>query len=59
MKKYKITQVRSAIGRPENQKRILKALGFRKLNQSIIKEDTPSNLGMIEKIKHLITLEEA
>jgi large subunit ribosomal protein L30 len=58
MKKYKITQVRSQIGRPKRQKMTLEALGLKKLNQSREVEGSPQVLGMIEKVKHLITIEE-
>jgi large subunit ribosomal protein L30 len=58
MKKYKISQVRSAIGRPEVQKRTLKALGFRKLHNPVVVEGTPQLLGMIDKVKHLLSVEE-
>jgi large subunit ribosomal protein L30 len=58
MKKYKITQVRSQIGRPKRQKMTLEALGLRKLNQSKEVVGSPQILGMIEKVKHLITIEE-
>jgi large subunit ribosomal protein L30 len=58
MKKYKITQVRSQIGRPKRQKLTLEALGLRKLHQSKEVVGNPQVLGMIEKVKHLITIEE-
>jgi len=58
MKKYKISQVRSAIGRPERQKRTLKALGLRKLHNPVTLEGTPQVLGMIAKVKHLLAVEE-
>jgi large subunit ribosomal protein L30 len=58
MKNYKIAQVRSAIGRPEVQKRTLRALGLKKLNNPVIKEGTPQVLGMIDKVKHLLVIEE-
>lgn len=58
MKKYKITQVRSAINRPARQKRTLEALGFKKLNQTREVEGTPQILGMIDKVKHLLKVEE-
>ncbi|MDG5813727.1 50S ribosomal protein L30 [Chitinispirillales bacterium ANBcel5] len=57
-KKLKITQVKSTIGRLENQKRTVKALGLIKLNKSVIHEDTPVIRGMVEKVKHLVTIEE-
>ncbi len=57
MGKIKIKQVRSRIGRPKDQKRTLDALGLRKMNQVVQHEDTPQILGMVAKIKHLITVE--
>lgn len=57
-KKLRITQVGSAIGRNFDQKGTLKALGIRKVNQTVIKEDTPQIRGMIRKISHLLTVEE-
>ena len=54
MAKIRIKQVRSVIGRPERQKRTIKALGFKKLNQVIEKEATPQILGMIRKVNHLV-----
>ncbi|HNW67797.1 MAG TPA: 50S ribosomal protein L30 [Bacteroidales bacterium] len=58
MKRLKITQVRSSIDRPERQKRSLQALGLRKMHQTVEHEGTPQILGIIEKIKHLVTVEE-
>ncbi|MBO4740173.1 MAG: 50S ribosomal protein L30 [Bacteroidales bacterium] len=58
MKTLKIKQVRSKIGRPARQKRTLEALGLRKINQEREVQATPVILGMIEKVKHLITVEE-
>jgi large subunit ribosomal protein L30 len=58
MKKYKITQVKSGIGHTKRQKLTLDALGLRKMNQSREVTGTPQVLGMIEKVKHLITVEE-
>lgn len=57
MKKVKITQVRSTIKRPENQKRTIKALGLGKINKTVEKELTPQIEGMIRKINHLISVE--
>lgn len=54
MATIKIKQTRSAINRPLDQKRTVKALGFRKLNQVIEKEATPQILGMIRKVAHLV-----
>lgn len=58
MKKYKIAQVRSSIGRPERQKRTLLALGLRKLHNPVVIEGTPQLMGMINKVKHLVSVEE-
>jgi len=58
MSKLKITQIRSTIRRPEKQKRIVEALGFRKMNQSVIQPDNPQIRGMICKVAHLVRVEE-
>ena len=58
MTKIKIKQVRSRIGRPKDQKRTLDALGLKKLNTVVEHEATPQILGMVNKIKHLITIVE-
>jgi len=58
MKKVKITQVKSGIGRTQKQKDTLTALGFRKLNQSLEVELSPAVAGMVEKVKHLLKIEE-
>ena len=59
MAKIKVKQVKSAIKRPQDQKRTLKALGLRKLGQVVEHDDTPNILGMINKVKHLVSTEEA
>lgn len=56
MATIKIKQIKSGIDRPERQKRTLRALGFRKLNQTIEKEATPQIVGMINKVAHLVTI---
>lgn len=58
MKKIKITQVKSAIDRPESQKQTLIALGLRKMNASKEVEATPQILGMVRKVEHLVKVEE-
>ena len=58
MTKIKVKQVRSRIGRPKDQKRTLDALGLRKINAVVEHEATPQILGMVNKIKHLITVVE-
>jgi large subunit ribosomal protein L30 len=57
-KELKITQVKSEIGYDQKQKLTIKALGIKKLYQSVICEDTPPVRGMIEKVKHLLRVEE-
>jgi large subunit ribosomal protein L30 len=54
----KITQIRSAIDRPKDQKATIEALGIRKVNNSVIKKDTPQIRGMIRKVGHLLKVEE-
>ena len=58
MKKIKITQIRSGIGRPLRQKRTLEALGIKKMHHSVEHEATPQILGMVEKVRHLVSVEE-
>lgn len=58
MAKIKLTQVKSIIDRPQNQKDTMYALGLRKMNSSVEHEATPQILGMVEKVKHLITVVE-
>jgi large subunit ribosomal protein L30 len=56
--KLRITWVKSGIGYAETQKRTLKALGLSRLNQSVIHDDSPPIRGMINKVRHLIKVEE-
>lgn len=58
MKKLKVTQIKSIIDRPENQKRTIKALGLGRPNYSKIHNDTPQIRGMIRKVIHLVKVEE-
>ena len=58
MGKVKITQRKSAIDRPKRQKDTLIALGLRKMNHSVVQEDTPQILGMINKVQHLVEVEQ-
>lgn len=57
-KKFRIKQVRSKIGHPIDQKRTLEALGLRRINHTREVVATPQVLGMINKVKHLVTVEE-
>ena len=57
MKKIKVTQVKSGIGRTERQKRTLLALGLKKMNQTVELEASPQVLGMVKKLEHLLSIE--
>lgn len=57
-KKLKITQVRSAIDRPEPQKRTVRALGIKRLGRPVIQNDTPQIRGMIYQVRHLLDVQE-
>ncbi len=57
-KKLKIKQIRSIIDRPKKQKRTIEALGLGRPNYVKIHNDTPQIRGMIEKVSHLVTVEE-
>lgn len=57
MAKIKVTKVRSVINLPKDQKQTMEALGLRKIGQTIEHEDTPSILGMINKVNHLVSVE--
>ena len=58
MGKIRVTQVRSAIGRPARQKATIQALGIKKLNVPVEHEATPQILGMVHKVSHLVKVEE-
>ncbi len=58
MTRLRITWVKSGIGYAAVQKRTLKALGFRRLNQTVTHDDSPSVRGMINKVRHLVKVEE-
>lgn len=58
MAKLKITLIRSSIGSTKRQKATLAALGLRKMHHSVEHEDTPQILGMINKMQHLLKVEE-
>lgn len=57
MATVKIKQVKSRIGYPKDQKRTLDALGLKKMNRVVEYEATPSIMGMIAKVKHLVSIE--
>jgi large subunit ribosomal protein L30 len=58
MKKVRITQTASIIGRPERQKRTIQALGLRRIRHSVEVEATPQIMGMVTKVRHLVSVEE-
>ncbi len=58
-KKIKITLTRSSIARPGKHKAILAGLGLKKLNKTVVRLDTPEIRGMVTKVSHLVSVEEA
>ena len=58
MGKIQITQIKSIIKRPKNQKLTIQALGLGKINRTVEVENTPQISGMIRKVTHLITVKE-
>ncbi|MDY3983245.1 MAG: 50S ribosomal protein L30 [Veillonellaceae bacterium] len=58
MAQVKVTLSRSLIGRPEDQRATVKALGLTKTNSQVVKEATPQIKGMLQKVRHLVTVEE-
>jgi len=56
--KIRITLIKSGIGYNESQKNTLKTLGFHRLHESIVREDSRSLRGMINKVRHLVKVEE-
>jgi large subunit ribosomal protein L30 len=56
--KLKVTQVRSVIDRPRDQKDTVRRLGLHRINDSVLKEDRPEIRGMISKVRHLVRVEE-
>lgn len=59
MAKLKITLVKSVISTPETQRATVKALGLKKTNSSVVQEDNPVIRGMVNKVAHLLKIEEA
>ena len=58
LKEIKITQIKSTIGFSQDQKRTMRALGIRKMHQTKTHKTTPQILGMVNKVKHLVKVEE-
>jgi large subunit ribosomal protein L30 len=57
-KTIRITQIRSGIGRPEKHRRVLKGMGLGKMHRTVELPDTPETRGMINKVCHLVKIEE-
>ena len=55
---FKITLVRSHIGKPANQRAVLKGMGLTRMNKTVILKDSPEIRGMIRKVSHLIRVDE-
>ena len=58
-KMLKVKKVKSEIGRPEKQRKILRGMGLNKLNNTVTLVDTPQTRGMINKVIHLVSVEES
>ena len=58
MSKLRITLIKSGIGYDETQKRTLASLGFHRLHQSVVHNDSNAIRGMVNKVRHLVTVEE-
>lgn len=56
--KVNVTLVKSMVGRPESHRKVLRGMGLTKLNRTVCLEDTPSIRGMINKVIHLVSVEE-
>ena len=58
MAEIKITWTKSVIGRTQNQRRIIKSLGLHRLNHTVVHQDSPTSRGMVNKVSHLVKVEE-
>jgi large subunit ribosomal protein L30 len=58
MARLKITQTRSKIGTKQNHRDTLRSLGLKRINDTVVKEDTPQFRGMVQCVRHLVTVEE-
>jgi large subunit ribosomal protein L30 len=58
MTRLKITQIRSGIGKKENQRQTLRSLGLKRVHDVVIKEDRPEVRGMVATVPHLVSVEE-
>ncbi|MEU7631065.1 50S ribosomal protein L30 [Nocardia sp. NPDC049220] len=58
MADLKVTQIKSTIGAKKNQRESMRTLGLHKIRQTVVREDTPQNRGLINVVRHLVTVEE-
>jgi large subunit ribosomal protein L30 len=58
MARLKLTQIRSVINRPKDQKRTVRSLGLHRMHDTVVKDDRPEIRGMISKVSHLLKVEE-
>ena len=58
MTKLQVTQIKSGIGRHQNQRNTLRSLGLKRIGDTVVKEDRPEIRGMVESIPHLVDVEE-
>lgn len=58
MSELKITWMRSCIGRPGNQREIIRSLGLRRLHDTVVHQNSPTIRGMVRKVEHLVRVEE-
>jgi large subunit ribosomal protein L30 len=56
--RLKVTQIRSGIGRKQNQRQTLRSLGLKRINDVVVKEDRPEIRGMVATVPHLVQVEE-
>ena len=58
MAKLRVTQLRSVIDRPRDQKATVRALGLKRMGHTVVKDDRPEIRGMVAKVRHLVDVEE-
>ncbi|MGB3769912.1 MAG: 50S ribosomal protein L30 [Rhodococcus sp. (in: high G+C Gram-positive bacteria)] len=58
MAELRVTQIKSTIGQKKNQRDSIRTLGLKKIRQTVVREDTPQNRGLINVVRHLVTVEE-
>lgn len=58
MAQLKVTQTRSEIGGKQNQRNTLRSLGLKRIGDTVVKEDRPEIRGMVQTVRHLVTVEE-